>query len=406
MNPPVLQSIGTVYHLRFMDERIKVEVTRVRENSSLETHAELRIGDDTGQLFLGRVNLTAPRTLLTLAKQQVADYPQYGWPDIFRYIANEVLKAYRAGEEVINMADHAAPEDRPWCVRPFLQEGESTIIYGDGDSGKSWMAIFLSVITVSGLVAANLAPVPTPVLYLDYETDADTFWRRLNLITSALNISIPDGLFYRQMKQRVEHDAMLISQEVLSKNIGLIIIDSAAPAAGEPESAQAATGFFSTLRSIGKTSLTIAHQSKTGMDSNQPFGSIFWRNLSRSNWKAVAKREGDSGLLIGLRHTKSNNGVRSRDRAFSLTFTGDDVAFTQTNPDGIFDETLESADDAAKIARALRRGAMTPQEIARLVSMSPEQVRTVLNRDKDDLFVHAGKGPNNAQKWGLLNQRA
>ena len=141
------------------------------------------------------------------------------------------------------------------------------------------------------------------------------------MVTAGLGIGIPrQHHLPNGMVQRLENDVMVLSKAALENNAALVIIDSAAPAAGEPEAAAPTTAYFSALRGIGTSTLTVAHVSKGGMSGNQAFGSIFWRNLPRINFKAISERTIDGDLIIGLRNTKMNNGRRVDDLAWKLAF--------------------------------------------------------------------------------------
>ena len=84
------------------------------------------------------------------------------------------------------MASYEMPENVGMRVDPLLREGQPTLFFGEGDSLKSYLATFLTVIVAVGMQVAGLNPEPGNVLYLDYEEEEDTFWERLNMISAAL----------------------------------------------------------------------------------------------------------------------------------------------------------------------------------------------------------------------------
>ena len=87
-------------------------------------------------------------------------------------------------------------------------------------------------------------PEPGNVLYLDYETDGDTAKERAQLIVNGLGIPLPENIFYRYTHQTVAADIEEIQQRVLELGIDFLVGDSATPAVGEPESAQATAEYF------------------------------------------------------------------------------------------------------------------------------------------------------------------
>ena len=80
-----------------------------------------------------------------------------------------------------------------------------------------------------------MIPEPGNVLFLDYETDVDTFWERVNMITGGLGVTIPDGLYYRHMVEPLVGDIDGVKAATRDHGIELLIVDSAAPAVLEPE---------------------------------------------------------------------------------------------------------------------------------------------------------------------------
>ena len=243
---------------------------------------------------------------------------------------------------------------------------------------------------------------PGNVLYLDYETDEDTLWERVNMISAGLGIAIPDGIYYRQMHQLLAADFQRINQLVVDNDISLVVVDSAAPAVVEPESSAPTTEYFRALRSLRATTLTVAHVSKGGKE-NEPFGSIFWRNMPRANFRVTASHEPGSGqFVIDLKHTKSNNGRRLRDRGFEVDFTDGAVTFSSANiPD--VPGLSEGLSLSQRIAAALNMGGTTVKELAQDLDIREETVRTTLNRNKEKLFVQFGTEPGN-MKWGNLTR--
>ena len=120
--------------------------------------------------------------------------PGIGWDEILEYVCVMVLDKHREGTPTIKLANHSMPEGLVFRLRPFLQERQPTLLFGEGDTGKSWLAIFMSVLVSQGLSCMGMEAEPGNVLYLDYETDSDTLWERVNMISAGLGIPIPEGL--------------------------------------------------------------------------------------------------------------------------------------------------------------------------------------------------------------------
>ena len=56
-----------------------------------------------------------------------------------------------------------------WRLRPFLEEGEPTLLFGPGGSGKSYLAMTMAYLVASGNQHLGLEPAKGGVLYCDYE---------------------------------------------------------------------------------------------------------------------------------------------------------------------------------------------------------------------------------------------
>jgi hypothetical protein len=243
----------------------------------------------------------------------------------------------------------------------------------------------MGVTVAIGTPQLGLQPEPGAVLFLDYETDEDTVWERVNMVSAGFDEPIPEGFYYRQMHQTIAADFQQVNQLVMDHNISLVIVDSAAPAVGEPEASQATNEYFRALRSLRCSSLTVAHVSKGGKET-EPFGSIFWRNLPRANYRVDASHEpGAQSFAMQIKHTKSNNGKRLQDRAYQLTFENDVVRFTFADIAAV-PEFAEGMTLGQRISAVLKNGALSVKEIAEMLEANENSVKTTLNRHKGDMF--------------------
>ena len=193
-----------MFALTFMDEFIDVRADRVLENSSFQTSCELNIYSrrpaQTG-LILGkkRLNLSSAQTVNSTAKLLTARMPEVDWDVLIEWVCRTVIDGYREGDPVIHLPDHAPSEGLRYRVAPYIQEKQHSLLFGAGGSGKSWLAMYMSMLVCTGEPNLDMHPEPGRVLYLDYETDSDTVWHRVNMITAGLQtpIAIPEGFYYR-----------------------------------------------------------------------------------------------------------------------------------------------------------------------------------------------------------------
>ena len=387
---PTLTNTAGIYILDFSTEKINVRIDRINENSKYETTGEItissRIPGQTGHVHQARLNLTSSPTRKSMSTVLEGKIPGLEWLEILEYVCLMVLEKHREGTPAIKLADHSMPEGLAFRLAPFLQERQATLIFGEGDTGKSWLGILMSVLVSQGMSHLNMEAEPGNVLYLDYETDEDTLWERVNMISAGLDIPIPDGIFYRQMHQLLAADFQQINRLVIDNKITLVVVDSAAPAVGEPESSAPTNEYFAALRSLRTSTLTIAHVAKGGKE-NEPFGSIFWRNLPRANFRVSASHEpGASQFVIGLKHTKSNNGKRIPDRAYNLNITDGTAVFSLTDAMDV-PGLAEHFSHGARITAALKRGAKTVQELEQELDLAYRAVHQTLTRGEGKQYV-------------------
>ena len=336
-----------------------------------------------------RLNITSAESRRRLAKHLNDDVIPKNWVAILEQASMKILEEWRRGSPVIQMSQHKKADGLTMRVAPILQERQATLIFGEGDSLKSFFAAFIAVLVRSGLSQAGLTPEPGNVLYLDYETDEDTTLQRFEMISTGLGIGVPDGLFYRYMHQPLAADAHQLSRLVMEHAIEFLVVDSAAPAVVEPESALATTEYFKTLRSLRVTSLTIAHVTKHTKDE-YPFGSSFFRNLPRANFRVRASRELEH-VVIGLKHTKSNNGRRIPDMGFQFEFDGEDRVVIEPAQVRDVPELAQGLPLRERITGLLLRGPRSVEHLAEELEQTEGNVRTTLNRNKT-MFIKTPTG--------------
>ena len=399
MSIPTLTSIGGLYRLKWDDEQVIMHLERLHENSKFEVTCEIQINTtapgSASHLHGGsRLNITSAESRRRLAKYLNEDVAPNNWTAMLEQLTVMVLAEWRKGAPTIELSKHRKAEALGMRVAPLLQERQATVFYGEGDTLKSFMGLFLAILITTGERQAGLTPEPGNVLYLDYETDEDTMWERAGMLAKGLALDIPDGLFYRYMHQPLAADIQQLNRIVLDKGIDSIIVDSAAPAVMEPESAAMTTEYFRALRSLRITSLSIAHITKHG-NVPAPFGSVYWRNLPRANFRVTASRD-QKNVQIGLKHTKSNNGRRLKDLGFEFEFDDDRVVVenidVKDNP-----ELARGLSPLERIIGALSHGKKSVEELAEeLDDLKSGYIATTISRNRQEYFEQITRGV-----WGL-----
>ena len=405
LEEPQVAAVGGNYKLTFPTDigaTITVKVSRVKDSSRGDTSAEFQIKAFGGLWptfdHIARLNMLSSSTKNSIAKElgdtaQAFGLGKSGWRAMLEQTSLYVLKDHRQGTPVTDTGDYEMT-DQPieHRVAPLLEDRQASVIFGDGDTGKSFLAAYLGYLVVTGRESAGIKGALGNVLYLDYETDLRTTARRVELIANGFGEARPNHFMYRSMTQTLAADFERVRDAVAEHSIDLVIVDSAAMACGEPESAAETAAYFRALAGLECTSLTIAHVSKAGKEA-EPFGSIFWRNVPRATYR-VLSTQGPDGLRVGLRHTKSNNARRLPEMAFEFRFTDDTVTVSPGNPDDI-DDMEAGAPLAKRISKLLiTDGAKTVAELSAALGSTEGTIRSALNR-----MTGAVRGANH--KWSL-----
>ena len=337
--------------------------------------------------------------LLSTAKKKMAKvltdlYPPIAWTTIIDKTAELVIEKHRKGEPVFQLKDLPPKESLSYRVAPLLVENQPTLIYGLGGKGKSLVSQYLACLVAEGYPVGNLQPEPGPVLLCDYETDQDTVARNLSMIHNGIGIEDGSSIFYRRMGQPLVNEIESIQGLVLEQGIQMVIVDSAGPAVGGgAESAEGAIKYFSALRNLNTTTLTVAHKAKNA--DNGPFGSVFWTNVSRNVYRLQSESESENRLHLGLFNEKSNF-KKQAPFGLCVDFEDDKITFTEENPK-TRPEMQEHLSIADQIEAILKEGNGRPcavKELADEMDINSESVRTTLRRNGK--FVQLPTGA-----WGL-----
>lgn len=367
-----------------------------------------------GHVMRDGLNLVSGRSRSSLAKAlRERANPEVPWGDILEVICDTTLRVWREGEPFLDLMEvEPAPADA-YLIDRLLAQGEVTVIYGDGMSGKSLMAISMAICVASriDLPGLRLRGDAGTALYLDWETRADThsdFVRRIGL---GHHLAVPNrAIIYRSMSRSLIDDLVKVKDQVDRHDIKLVVVDSMIPACGgEPEGSEGVRHFFNALRELGDcTKCVISHVTKAEAEREgipRPFGSVFTTNLARSTWAVKRSMEEESSLLhIALHHTKVNRG-----RLFApmgLCYDFHDDAPHRPITIEIFDlETVPELDRHTPLSRrirsVLRGGAMTTDEIAEELNANEDSVRRALTRMRGTKRLEKGGGKGKRTLWGL-----
>lgn len=182
------------------------------------------------------------------------------------------------------------PGELHMLIDPILPAGDATLLHANGGTGKTYVGLALGLSLVLGVPLPGMGlRQQTGVLYVDYETNAETFRYRLGRLLRGLghgSVPVLPYFYWRARGIPLCDQVDALRRKIASEGIGLVIVDSAAAACGgKPEDADITARYFNALARLGDgvTTLTIAHVAKHG-DQQSAFGSVFWRNSPRRTW--------------------------------------------------------------------------------------------------------------------------
>jgi len=362
---------------------------------------------EEGCFFAGvKINILSIRDRKDLVSKIKADSPKnytIDWDTIVEGICIQLIILYREGTPTEELWTNTDVEPPKYLIDPILPLRKPSILFGDGASGKTQMALLFSICVLlpwtNNPFGFKVEEHSTPVLYLDYETDEQEILWRMKCLQ--LGLDLPDVfIHYRRCFVPLTQDVENIKQAVEETGAGLIIVDNLGPACGgELKDAEAATTIFSAVREIDKTFLFIAHNSKS-VDTKRKtvFGTVFFENLARSVWEVRSAKENEvDSLDLALYHHKANQSRLHAPMGFNITFNSHKTFVRRRNPEDI-SELREGMSLSSRILFELKGGGMVPSELA---DMLESGAATVNARCQD--LKNAGKIMKMEGKWCLVD---
>jgi hypothetical protein len=292
--------------------------------------------------------------------------------------------------EAVRFADMEQPGPRRYLVNGLLLVAYVTLLYGDGGVAKSLLALALAL-TISGNAKTWLGREVehVPVLYLDFELDAEEQARRCYQVCRGMGLERPpDGLLYMSALGFSTRQAFEAALKVCEKHdIGLLVVDSYGIALqGDAEASRDIIGFHQKVvepfRAKGIAVLIIDHQSRLqagqSYQNKSAFGSVYKTNLSRSVIQAEATERGEGTLTVRLRQKKHNFGPVADPFGVKLSFSEKAVTLEaiELGPAELAEENTLNATERVKLA--LGDAPAYPWEIAEYTGLPLKTVRNVL----------------------------
>lgn len=391
---PECHFIDDCYRFEWPKQMVSMELERFHETKD-DIRCELTVTSTDpvapGRLFSGRLLLIGPNSLRDVARSLKERDPEKDWSAVIGQARDLARDRYRSGDPLIDLRQVQTSERPRYLVRPLIYEGNAiSMLYGLGETAKSVTALSIGVAVASGEQVFVWDPSDSgPVIYLDWEDDAETHSERLRAIAACAGIDAANvPVFYQQMHTSLPSAAREVRRRISELGARLVIIDSLGVACGgDPQDAEAMITTLIAARSLGVPVLVIHHMSKGEKDKRNPYGSVYGRNEVRLAWHVEGEVErGEEMAVIRnvFTNTKANRGVTqsSMRLATELTLEGDDVVSIEIR-ELQRSEAVRTGQGRNHeiIADALKYGPLTVSEIAEAVEgMDETVVRTTLNR--------------------------
>jgi len=382
---------------------------------------EEKRGEIRGEIYLYRgtklvdfdtnFNLGSSRVRTTFSNRWatlVQGFP-YEWGPTVDQMCATIVQAERELDESRPLGIPMVRREEPYYFWPLVREGGCSLLFGDGGSGKSVIALWIA------LALTTDCDVPKPcepqkqsrVLYLDWEADWETHNSRLLRLAQGAKVPPPEApaLEWLHMDQPLVDRVRAIRRKMDDIGADVVVHDSVSWAAGGSLlDDDIARSYLQAVRRIGGTHLAIAHVSadtaKNGFRGAHAFGSRFWHHGPRLT--TYIRRSGENGTIAFLRQ-KANNDAPIPD-AWGLNFEweaeGGPIYVTGTKVSDAPD-LIQMSGPADRAAALLSGGvSMTNKDLAGVIGIGEEYLSRLLK--KDDRFVFlSGGGRGISTKWTL-----
>lgn len=244
------------------------------------------------------------------------------WTALLNQSCTLAQQAWKGIDCSVDLSDVALPPERQWAVERFAAKGVTTILFGMGGTGKSFVCADLMLHALYGEPwDGRKIDHAEAVMVIDYEDREDEWRLRVQQLCDGYGWSFPErGFRYYPGRAIPVADQLPQLAKVIHENaISLVVVDSAVSACGgDLLDTQAAARLINALNSLGVTTLLIAHSAKGSDEKSEkraheyPYGNIFWHNLARATYYLEATEgEQREDVNLALYNRKSNRGKQS-----------------------------------------------------------------------------------------------
>ncbi len=371
--------------------RINIRNTKdTGEKITAEVEVLSTIDNKENKLHLTNINLLMPKDLWILAKSIQRKFPLgiEMWQSILEKTFILAIEFWREGTPVTEIGKLSTIKELNYLIYPLIAEGQPTLIYGEGGSSKSTLALYTALLIHGGINGQGHMIKQGNTLILDWETNFEEVEQKASKLKYGLDLPYNVYPKYRRCILPIKDDIDRIRREVESNHIKYIIVDSVAAACGgamkDPDQA---ISMFNSLRTTGCTILLISHVSKTSPDT--PFGSVFFYNYARSVWELKRVQEVDSDIVnIALFHRKCNFDKLHNPVGFAITYNKEFIKVEKNVVEEI-EELNKALPIPVRLLYLLKEDPfLTTKEISTKLKITQDYARVITNRlcDKKKIY--------------------
>lgn len=420
---PKLVREGDDFLFLWRESNLAIEITNLREHHS-DFNSEIAVmildadGVPTEEVLWQKLNLSASRSRTEVATSlQKKGYESFDWWNMIDYVARKATVEFRRGGPTIDLSTLDVSPQPSYLVSRVLPENETTIVYADGGSGKSFLSMAFCLAVRAGLSLPNgLVPSKQgPILYVDYETTEETQARRLKRLSAGFELRSVPQVHYRRSYRSIMDDKNEIRAEMRKIGAIMVVIDSLLFACGDdPLAAGVAIRAMNAIRDLGGTRMVLSHVPRSANGPDQagnrvdPFGSVLFRNAARSAWEMRKSSQAKGRLDVALFNRKVNDDAPDMDPiGLSFRFERDG------GPVSVEDIRVAADKDLRRylplnerLAETLSNGEVWP--IRALADEVETSERTVVRalRDLPNVRITTGKGRGNLTTCQLVDPGA
>ena len=394
--PVVLSEIANRRVFRWSSEDLVVELSRIATSRN-GIDCWIKFSTHTDPLFGPvRLNLLSSSGRESLARLLKNRKPM-NWQMVLDQVSNMVSSSLEEGGAAKDMRFYS-PEsvDQGWCIRPYVQTNQATIMFGFAGNGKSTIAtaLLLSKATGAELLPGVDPGFPGAVLYADWEDSEESFNTTASAILHGHQLGWGDVIkpvLYRRYHGSLADHFDALAADIALHDIKLICVDSLVAASGDqfsPNDAEAARTWHQVVSALGVSSIGITHAAKNSKEPSA-FGSVFFTNLARSIFEISADAEaGRNSSVIAVTHRKGNNTGLMKPVGLSVDFESDEfdnpVKIQYASADLTQSEVLATKlSSSDRILSLITMVSMSPSEILEeLTDLKPVTIRQALLRLK------------------------